>query len=69
MIGALLGAPVLGGANNATQAGVLAFGSAALLYLVTEELLTEAHDTPDTALHITMFFLGFIALFTLEGLL
>lgn len=45
----------------ATEAAVLAFGSAALLYLVTEELLVEAHDTPDGPIHVTMFFVGFIA--------
>lgn len=69
VLGALVGAALLSHANNATQAGVLAFGSAALLYLVTEELLVEAHDTADGPLHIIMFFVGFIALFTLEGLL
>lgn len=67
VIGAVAGAALLSHANNATQAAVLAFGSAALLYLVTEELLVEAHDTPDGPLHIIMFFVGFIALFTLEG--
>ncbi len=69
IVGALVGAAILGHATNAIQAAVLAFGSAALLYLVTEELLTEAHDTPDTTLHVAMFFVGFIALFTLEGIL
>jgi ZIP family zinc transporter len=68
IVGALVGAAILGHATNAIQAAVLAFGSAALLYLVTEELLTEAHDTPDTTLHVAMFFVGFIALFTLEGI-
>lgn len=69
VIGAIAGAALLSQANNATQAAVLAFGSAALLYLVTEELLVEAHDTPDNPIHIIMFFVGFIGLFTLEGLL
>lgn len=69
VVGALAGAALLSRANNSTQAAVLAFGSAALLYLVTEELLVEAHDTPDGPIHVTMFFVGFIALFTLEGLL
>ena len=67
VVGAIAGAALLSHANNATQAAVLAFGYAALLYLVTEELLVEAHDTPDGPLHIIMFFVGFIALFTLEG--
>ena len=46
---------------------VLAFGAAALLYLVTEELLVEAHETPDTNWHVIAFFAGFIILFALEG--
>lgn len=69
VVGALAGAALLSHAGNAIQAGVLAFGSAALLYLVTEELLVEAHDIPDRPIHITMFFVGFIGLFTIEGLL
>ena len=47
---------------------MLAFGAAALLYLVTEELLVEAHEVPDTPLLTAMFFVGFLALFILEGL-
>ena len=66
-VGAIGGAAVLGGASHATLAAVLAFGAAALLYLVTEELLVEAHDTPDTNWHIIAFFAGFIILFALEG--
>lgn len=46
--------------------GLLALGSAALLYLVTEELLTEAHEGPETPLLTATFFLGFIVLFLLE---
>lgn len=49
-------------------AALLAFGSAALLYLVTEELLTEAHEGPETPLLTATFFLGFIGLFLLEML-
>lgn len=66
-VGAIGGAAVLGGASHATLAGVLAFGAAALLYLVTEELLVEAHDTPDNNWHVLAFFAGFIILFALEG--
>ena len=58
---------MLGGASHATLAAVLAFGAAALLYLVTEELLVEAHETPGTNRHVLAFFLGFIILFALEG--
>jgi ZIP family zinc transporter len=41
---------------------VLAFAAAALLYLVTEELLVEAHEVPETPLATACFFAGFLAL-------
>ena len=41
----------------------------ALLYLVTEELLVEAHEKPDTPLISSMFFVGFLALLTLEEIM
>ncbi len=49
-VGALAGAVLLGGASRTTLAAVLAFGAAALLYLVVEELLVEAHETDETPL-------------------
>jgi len=42
-------------------AGILGFGAASLLYLVTEELLAEAHEEPDTPLVTMAFFAGFLA--------
>ena len=39
---------------------MLAFALAALLYLVTEELLAEAHETPDVPLVTALFFAGFL---------
>jgi ZIP family zinc transporter len=45
---------------------VLGFATAALLYLVTEELLVEAHETTETPLLTAAFFIGFIAFLTLE---
>ena len=50
-------------------AGFLSFGLMALLYLVTEELLVEAHEKPDTPLISSMFFVGFLALLTLEEMM
>lgn len=47
----------------------LAFGLVALLYLVTEELLVEAHEQPDSPLITAMFFVGFLALLLIEELL
>jgi ZIP family zinc transporter len=45
---------------------VLAFGVAALLYLVTEELLVQAHEVEDTAIQAATLFFGFIVLFALD---
>lgn len=67
-LGAIGGAAVLGGASNTTLAAVLAFGAAALLYLVVEELLVEAHEEAETPLLSAMFFVGFLALFVLAEL-
>ena len=50
-------------------AGFLSFGLMALLYLVTEELLVEAHEKPDTALISAMFFIGFLGLLLIEEVL
>ncbi|GIV95483.1 MAG: hypothetical protein KatS3mg057_0140 [Herpetosiphonaceae bacterium] len=48
--GAVAGIVILGNLPAAVLAGLLAFGAAALLYLVTEELLVEAHHVPETPL-------------------
>ncbi len=66
--GAVLGAAVLGGAGAAVLTLVLAFAAAALLWLVVEELLVEAHETPEKPWMAAMFFVGFIALYCLEAL-
>ena len=49
--------------------GFLSFGLMALLYLVTEELLAEAHEKPDTPLISAMFFVGFLGLLLLEEIM
>lgn len=67
-LGAVAGALLLDGATDRTQAMVLAFAAAALLWLVVEELLVEAHERTETPLLTTMFFVGFIALYGLETL-
>ncbi len=41
----------------------------ALLYLVTEELLVEAHGRPDSPLINAMFFVDFLGLLILEELM
>lgn len=47
-------------------AGFLSFGLMALLYLVTEELLVEAHEKPDSPFISAMLFAGFLGLMLLE---
>lgn len=60
---------LLDGLPATLLSGFYAFGLIALLYLVTEELLKEAHETEDTALMPIAFFSGFIGLIFLEELL
>jgi ZIP family zinc transporter len=62
-IGAFAGVRLLRGAKTATLACVLSFGAAALLYLVTEELLIETQLPEETLMSTAMFFLGFLAIF------
>lgn len=59
--GVLLAQPI-GGLPKAWQAVAFAFGLIALLYLVTEELLTEAHEKPETWWGAASFFIGFLAM-------
>ncbi len=61
-VGAVLGAGPLASLSVAPFAAVLAFGTVALLYLVTEELLAEAHEVKDTPLATATFFLGFLGI-------
>jgi ZIP family zinc transporter len=49
--------------------GFLSFGLMALLYLVTEELLVEAHEKPDNVWITSAFFVGFLSLLALEELI
>jgi ZIP family zinc transporter len=56
----------LRGLSPTALAAFLAFGSAALLYLVTEELLTEAHEIPESPWLTAVFFVGFLVLFLIE---
>jgi ZIP family zinc transporter len=67
IVGAVLGRTLLADASVHTLAGLLSFGCAALLFLVTEELLIEAHASADTAVTTTMFFVGFL-IFLLLGM-
>ena len=61
-----MGVLTLQGAADTTIALILAFGAAALLYLVSEELLVKAGKVPQTPVSTTMFFVGFLAIFLLD---
>ena len=50
------------------RGSTVAFGAAALLYLVVEELLVEAHERGDTTLGSLLFFVGFGGGVLLAGL-
>lgn len=65
ILGAVLGTSLLSRLSSHWLAGVLAFGASALLFLVTEELLTEAHQEKETAALTAMFFLGFLGFLVL----
>ena len=67
-VGALLATPV-SFLPDVVVTGFFAFGLVSLLYLVTEELLVEAHETPDRTWVTAMFFAGFLALLVIEELL
>lgn len=66
VLGALLGGSLLSGLSGLALEIVLSLGAAALMYLVIEELLTEAHEVKETPLITTAFFAGFVALYLLE---
>jgi ZIP family zinc transporter len=68
LAGAAVGNYLLAGLNAFVIDAVMAFAVAALLYLVTEELLTEAHEVDETPLLASMFFVGFIVLLMIEML-
>jgi ZIP family zinc transporter len=66
-LGAVIGVSALGGLSGPAFAAIVGLGSVALLYLVVEELLTDAHETPDTPLITSSFFAGFLLLLLLGG--
>ncbi len=66
--GVTVGIITLEGVSGAPIAIILAFGAAALLYLVTEELLVKAQKVPATPVSTTLFFVGFLSIFLLDML-
>lgn len=66
-VGAVLGITMLSSLSQERLEMVLSFGLSALLFLVTEELLTEAHEEKETPVQTVCFFAGFL-MFLLIGM-
>ena len=63
VVGAIVGGLPLRGLSGPWLDGVLAFGTAALLFLAAEELISEAHEsTPDTPWLTGSFLFGFLVI-------
>lgn len=65
IVGAFIGGALLGGLTGMPLAIMLSFGAAALLFLVTEELLIEAHEVEQTPFITAAFFAGFLTLYVI----
>lgn len=63
---ACLGNFLLVGASSTVIGGVLAFSAAALLYLVTEELLMEAHEVEEPSISTLVLFSGFLVFWSIQ---
>jgi ZIP family zinc transporter len=64
--GALVGVQTFTGFSPGWISFVTAFAIAALLYLVTEELLRQAHKLVNTHYAAFMFFIGFLVIFMID---
>jgi len=62
----LIGNVLLSGASHALIGGALAFSAAALLYLVTEELLIEAHEVEEKPISTLVLFGGFLTFWSIQ---
>ncbi len=66
--GALLATPVEAMPDQ-IRLGVLTFGLVALLFLVTEELLVEAHEVEERSWVTALFFVGFLGLVLMDEMM
>ncbi len=66
LIFSLIGNTLLTGASHAVIGGALAFSAAALLYLVTEELLMEAHTVEEKPISTLVLFGGFLSFWCIQ---
>jgi zinc transporter, ZIP family len=67
-VGAIVGSSVHGFLSGPVHTAMLAFGSAALISLVTEELLVEAHEhrIQENPMMAALFFAGFLLIIVIE---
>lgn len=66
LLGAFVGFLVFRGISQPTLAIVLAFGAAALIYLIAEELLVEAIEAEESLFSTATLFAGFLALLAIK---
>jgi ZIP family zinc transporter len=66
IVGAVIAFFLLRGAPQTTVAIVLAFGAAALIYLIAEELLVESIQAEESLFSTAMLFAGFMVLLALK---
>ncbi|WP_223904305.1 ZIP family metal transporter [Rhodoferax lithotrophicus] len=66
LVFSVLGSILLAGASHAVIGGTLAFSAAALLYLVTEELLMEAHEVEEKPVSTLVLFGGFLTFWCIQ---
>lgn len=66
LVFSVLGNVLLSGASHAVIGGTLAFSAAALLYLVTEELLMEAHEVEEKPVSTLVLFGGFLTFWSIQ---
>jgi ZIP family zinc transporter len=57
---------LLVGASHTIIGAALSFSAAALLYLVTEELLMEAHTVKEKPISTLVLFAGFLTFWSIE---
>jgi len=66
LISSIVGNYLLAGASHTLIGGTLAFSAAALLYLVTEELLIEAHEVEEKPVSTLVLFGGFLVFWSIQ---
>ena len=66
IVGALAGSALGGVLTGVAMEASLAFAASALVYLVPEELLTEAHEVPETPLSTAMLSFGFLTIVVID---